>query len=122
MKAICRASGERARAERQAKRRVVCGTSPRRSRARKSASGRYRTDADASRTPCPKPAALFRREHILYAHTEERRDTKREREARVVFFVLERVHGLTRDLEPVSELALRPVALRAQDAKAIFHR
>src|SRR5256885_7217897 len=122
MKATCRASGERARADRQAKRRVVCGPAARRARVRKSASGRSRRDADASRTPCTKPAALFRREHILYSLTEERRDAKREREARVVFFVLERVHGLTRDLEPVSELALRPVALRAQDAKAILHR
>jgi hypothetical protein len=65
---------------------------------------------------------LFRLEDVLDAHAEERRDAKRQWKTRVVLFIFERVHGLTRDLEPVRELALRPVTLGTQHAKAILHR
>src|SRR5438105_9076406 len=80
------------------------------------AGGNRRGDA------APREAMLVRLEDVLDPHAEERGDTKRERKARVVLFVLERAHGLARDLEFVGELALRPVALRAQHAKPVLHR
>lgn len=67
-------------------------------------------------------AMLVRLEDVLDPHAEERGDAKCERQARIVLFVLERIHGLTRDFESVRELALRPVAFRAQHAKAVLHR
>src|SRR5439155_26995993 len=67
-------------------------------------------------------AILFRSEDIFDACAEESSDPKGERQTGVVLFVLKRVHRLTRDLKSVGELALRPVAFRAQNAKAVLHR
>ena len=73
-------------------------------------------------TLCHDQAMLVRSEDVLDARAEERGDAKCERETRIVLLVLERVHGLTRYVEPVGKLALGPVALRAQHTKAILHR
>ena len=68
------------------------------------------------------PAMLVRSEDVLDTRAEECGDAKRKRETGIVLLVLERVHGLTRYVEPVGELALRPVAFSPQHTKAILHR
>jgi hypothetical protein len=64
---------------------------------------------------------LFRSEDVLDVRPEQGGDAKREREAGIVLFVFQRIHGLTRDVESLRELALRPIAFRSKDAKAILH-
>ncbi len=69
-----------------------------------------------------RPRCLRRVEDLLDQAVEEVRDLERERKARVVLAGLERVDGLTGDAEPIREVRLRPVALRAQDPERVLHR
>ena len=52
---------------------------------------------------------------------EQPGDGERQRQARVVALVLDRVHGLARHREPLGQLGLRPVALGAQHAQPVLH-
>src|SRR6185436_4649848 len=53
---------------------------------------------------------------------EDARDAEGQRQRRIVAAVLDGVDRLPRDAQPLRQLLLRPVALRAQDAQAVLHR
>jgi len=53
---------------------------------------------------------------------EDLSHSKGERQARIVSAGLDRVHGLTRHLQPLRQIRLRPVVLRAQHLEPVLHR
>lgn len=55
-------------------------------------------------------------EDFLDWEFEEAGDLERKREAGIVLAGLERVDGLTRDAELISEIVLRPISRRAEFA------
>src|SRR5262245_51541950 len=49
-------------------------------------------------------------------------DLERQRQARIVFAGLDRVHALARDAEPLGQIGLAPIALGAQDFEPVVQR
>src|SRR5512135_138744 len=76
-----------------------------------------------SMSPRPErgPAAAVRPEDLLDTAPEHACDAERKGEARVVLLPLDGVHRLPRDLEPLGEVRLRPLALGAEHAEPVLH-
>lgn len=63
----------------------------------------------------------FQREYLLDRLTEQMREREGELQAGIVFLFLDRVDGLTRDVDALGQLGLSPTPFSAQDVKAISH-
>jgi hypothetical protein len=66
-------------------------------------------------------ARRVRFEHVFDERVEQAADPERVLQARVGAAGFDRVDGLARDAEALREIRLRPVALGAEDAEAVFH-
>ena len=60
-------------------------------------------------------------EDLLDSPVEQLGDPERQRQARIVLAPLQGIHRLTRDAELLGQIALRPIALRPQNSKHVFH-
>ena len=63
---------------------------------------------------------MIRFKNVFNPHFEKTRHFERQRQAWVIFFRLDRVNRLARNLQPVRQIRLGPLFRRAQFAQTIF--
>src|ERR1700674_850103 len=61
-------------------------------------------------------------EDLLDPPLERSGERERQRQARVVFSGLDRIHRLTRNAQSFRQVRLRPLQLSAQDSEPVLHR